>query len=193
MFDNWWSTVKEVSGGIANKYRRPRCDDDGYPQVRIIGSVALNPESLSTSQANYVATTGGTGYSIGDQITATMWWDTSTPANPAFLVAAFYNWETSLEISPSMAHLEQIGGDALTYTQMQSLGLATQATLAAVLAKIIAAPATESTLADILAKIIAAPATEATQTLSTVTVQTIAVTASSTTTAAIINSCYAII
>lgn len=42
--------------------------------------------------------------------------------------------------------------------------LGTQTTLAAILAKIIAAPATEATLAAILAKIIAAPATAANQT-----------------------------
>lgn len=40
---------------------------------------------------------------------------------------------------------------------------ATQATLAAVLAKIIAAPSTEATLASVLAKIISAPSTEAKQ------------------------------
>lgn len=42
-------------------------------------------------------------------------------------------------------------------------GLATQATLAAVLAKLSADPATQTTLAALLAKVIAAPATEAKQ------------------------------
>lgn len=42
-------------------------------------------------------------------------------------------------------------------------GASTETTVAAILAKIIAAPATEATLASILAKIIAAPATEAKQ------------------------------
>lgn len=99
----------------------------GATHVKIIGSVALSPDTLATSQANYVATTAGTGYSIGDQITATMWWDTTNIANPTFLIAAFYNWETALEITPNMAHLEQTGGDALTSTQLLAAGLATAA------------------------------------------------------------------
>ena len=37
MFDNWWSTVKEISGGIGNKYRRPRCDDEGRAEVVVSG------------------------------------------------------------------------------------------------------------------------------------------------------------
>ena len=92
----------------------------GAQLVKIIGSVSLKPEAMSTSQANYVAITDGTGYSKGDPITATMWWDTSTPANPAFLAAAFYNWETNLEITPSMAHLQQTGGDAMTATEYEA-------------------------------------------------------------------------
>lgn len=149
MFGEWWSTVKEVSGGIANQYRRPRCDDDGYPLVKIQGSVALNSESMSTSQANYVAITGGTGYSIGDKITATMWWDTSTPANPAFLTAAFYNWETNLEVSPNMSHLEQTGGDALTITQLQAENLADNVKLdelKALIGEVQASPTTHTLL-----------------------------------------------
>ncbi len=46
---------------------------------------------------------------------------------------------------------------------VEGVDFATQTTLAAILAKIIAAPATEATLASVLAKIIAAPATEAKQ------------------------------
>ena len=86
----------------------------GATYVKIIGSVALSPDTLATSQANYVATTAGTGYSIGEQITATMWWDTTNIANPAFIIAAFYNWDTNLEIAPNMAHLQLTGGSAMT-------------------------------------------------------------------------------
>lgn len=51
--------------------------------------------------------------------------------------------------------------------------VASQTTLAAVLAKIIAAPATEATLAAILAKIIAAPATAANQATAIAAIATI--------------------
>lgn len=59
---------------------------------------------------------------------------------------------------------QAVGGAAVTNANLDAplSTLATQTTLAAVLAKIIAAPATEATLASILAKLIAAPATEAT-------------------------------
>lgn len=37
MFKNWFSTVKEQSGGFGNKYRVPRCDDEGNVLVALTG------------------------------------------------------------------------------------------------------------------------------------------------------------
>jgi len=93
--------------------------------VSISGTVSLSPDTLATSQASYIVITAGTGYSIDDHITATMWWDVTNITNPAFLIAAFYNWDTGLEISPNIAHLSQVQEDGLTSTQLLAAGLAT--------------------------------------------------------------------
>jgi hypothetical protein len=50
-----------------------------------------------------------------------LFWDASNLANPAFLIAAWYNWDTSAEIAtPTMAHLTAVAEDALTDTQLRA-------------------------------------------------------------------------
>jgi len=94
--------------------------------VSISGSVNLSPSTLATSQASYIVITSGAGYSIGDHVTATMWWNVANITNPAFLIAAYYNWDTGLEISPNIAHLSQVQEDSLTNTQLIAATLTTK-------------------------------------------------------------------
>lgn len=117
--------------------------------VAVVGAVSISQGAI-TSTISYIATTGGTGYSIGDHITATLFWDASNLANPAFLIAAWYNWDTALEIAtPNMAHLTTVSEDNLTDTQLRAApvpvsaaslplptGAATQDTLAALLTEL---------------------------------------------------------
>jgi hypothetical protein len=69
---------------------------------------------------------------------------------------------TKVPASPSTAGNQTTANTSLSSIDGKLTDVATQTTVAAILAKIIASPATEATLAAILAKLIASPATEAT-------------------------------
>ena len=105
--------------------------------VSISGAVNVNTSILSWSVTSYIANASGTGFNQYDDIVATDWWNTSVPVIPVLIVTTYLNRRTGLQItSPDMTKLDQVAQDALTFTQLQSLGLSTQTTLAALLTEL---------------------------------------------------------
>lgn len=153
MFDNWWSTVKEVSGGVANKYRRPRCDDDGRAEVVVISggggdakfseqeaqSLLLAAIKLAVEQVGvdrypnssfFAAKQNFAGATTGDIIQNITLIDATTQA---VIVDIWRNKDTGLDLAsaPTIGiDIEYIGANGLTYEQLLTIGAAEEATLA---------------------------------------------------------------
>jgi hypothetical protein len=101
----------------------------------------------------YIKYQSGTG-TIGDPFVP----DQDGNATEATLAAL----NTKVPASPSTAGNQATANSSLSSIDSKLTDVATETTVAAILAKIIASPATEATFAAILAKLIASPATEAT-------------------------------
>lgn len=105
---------------------------------------AANEEALATLDSVFSATAGGTGYSIGDLISRQVVVNQNT-VPPTVVTSAWVNLTTGAAIAaPANANLALVGKDVTISSSVLPTGAATQTTLAALLAKIIAAPATEA-------------------------------------------------
>ncbi|WP_299174422.1 hypothetical protein [uncultured Brevundimonas sp.] len=129
---------------------------------------AANEESLNTLEALFSANAAGTGYSSGDLIARQVVVDQNT-SPPSIVATTYVNLTTGAVITPTAAHLTLEGRSVAVTSSALPTGASTSAlqttgntSLASILTRANLL-ATETTMAAVLAKLIAAPATEAKQ------------------------------
>ncbi len=140
---------------------------DGSPATPVIANLvqASATRDFDLTSFFYRATVAGTGYAAGDTIEEVRILDTSTGTITG-TVWLNKTQGTVLASPPVFAHLQvdnTLNGIKAALDTLNARDFATQATLAAVLAKLTADPATNTSLAAILAKLVSAPATEGKQ------------------------------